>query len=125
MKKTSAVIPKNILINNQTNDILKRSAQEIGKKFYHHTTKESVFNILRPDEKGNRFFFLRNILEMNDRDESKLHKTNGKKIHSFCTCCTKYEKIPLWYMYSGICGDGARIGITPGKMLNFINCNKK
>lgn len=109
---------------NQTEEILKYKAKDIDKNFYHYTTSNSLRDILTADDKGNRFFFVRNIKEMNDLNEAELHKSEGDKIHSFCTCCTKYEKIPLWYLYSGICGNGARLGITPGKMLKFLNSIK-
>ncbi len=106
---------------NDTESILKSKAGEIGRYFYHHTTKDSLFKILSADEKGNNFFFLNNIANMNDKNEVTLHESNNKKIYSFCTCCTKHEKIPLWYLYSGIFGTGARIGFTPKKMLTFLN----
>lgn len=106
---------------NQTDKILKSKAKEIDKNFYHYTKLNAVDDILFGDENNNKFFFVRNIDSMNDVDEKELHKKNAKKIHSFCTCCTKYEKIPLWYLYSGISGKGARIGFTPGKMIKFLN----
>lgn len=106
---------------NQTDRIMKSKAKDINKNFYHYTTVDSINKILSGDEYGNRFIFVRNIAKMNDLNEAEIHKSNGNKIHSFCTCCTKHEKIPLWYLYSGICGNGARLGFTPGKMLKFLN----
>lgn len=105
---------------NNTEKILASKAEEIKKNFYHYTSYESLRKILTGDDQGNHFFFVRSISEMNDRNEAKLHLDDGDKIHSFCTCCTKHEKIPLWYLYSGICGRGVRLGITPGKMLKFL-----
>lgn len=106
---------------NNTEVIMSATAKEMGSNFYHYTTVKSLKEILVRDEKGNRFFFVSNIGKMNDLIEAKLHKKNADRIHSFCTCCTKHEKIPLWYLYSGIRGNGARIGITPGKMLKFLS----
>ena len=102
---------------NQTNEIMKSKARDVGKGFYHYTTTEKLEKILAKDERGNRFLFASNFKEMNDKKEETWHKTTGDRIHSFCTCCTRHEKIPLWYIYSGICGNGVRIGFTPGKML--------
>lgn len=105
---------------NQTEQILASKAEDLKKNFYHYTTADSLRKILTGDDRGNHFFFVRSINDMNDRNEASWHKEDGDKIHSFCTCCTKHEKIPLWYLYSGICGRGVRIGITPGKMLKFL-----
>lgn len=105
---------------NQTEQILTSKAEDIKKNFYHYTTFENLQKILTGDNQGNHFFFVRSINDMNDRNEARWHQEDGDKIHSFCTCCTKHEKIPLWYLYSGICGRGVRLGITPGKMLKFL-----
>lgn len=106
---------------NKTDQIISSKAKDIESNFYHYTTISNVDKILSGDDKGNRFIFASNLLQMNDRNEAERHKLNGDKIHSFCLCCTKHEKIPLWYLYSGICGNGARLGFTPGKMLKFIS----
>ncbi len=112
---------KDLFSLNQTDEILKLPASKISKHFYHYTTMSSAKKILTPDAKGNRFFFISNLEKMNDLLEASLHKSSKKKIYSFCTCCTRHEKIPLWYLYSGIRGQGARIGIPPGKMLALLN----
>ena len=109
---------------NQTDQIMKSKAKEIGKNFYHYTTVNSVDGILAGDGYGNHFIFVRNITKMNDLNEAEWHKDDGDRIHSFCTCCTRHEKIPLWYLYSGIRGNGARLGFTPGKMIEFLNSIK-
>ena len=109
---------------NQTDQIMRSKARDIDKNFYHYTTVDSVNKILSSDGFGNHFIFVRNIATMNDLNEAELHKSDGNRIHSFCTCCTKHEKIPLWYLYSGICGNGARLGFTPGKMIKFLNSIK-
>lgn len=111
---------EDILFQNQTEQILGSKARQIGKNFYHYTRVENVLKILSGDESGNCFFHISNLLCMNDVNEATLHRENGDHIHSFCLCCSKHEKIPLWYLYSGICGKGARIGFTPGKMLQFL-----
>ena len=109
-----------LLLQQQTVGVLNSKAKDIGQNFYHYTRIDAVKDILRGDERGNRFFFARNISVMNDTNEAKLHEDTGKKVHSFCTCSSKHEKIPLWYLYSGICGNGARLGFSPGRMLKFI-----
>lgn len=106
---------------NQTDEILQSKAKKLNKHFYHYTTIDSANNILFGDERGNHFFFMSNLINMNDLNESKLHDENGNRLHCFCSCCTDSEKIPLWYLYSGICGNGVRLGFTAGKMINFLN----
>lgn len=36
-------------------------------------------------------------------------------VYSLSFCASDSEKIPLWYLYSGINGKGARLRITKGK----------
>ena len=105
---------------NNTQQILESKANEFNKKFYHYTTVDKLLRILKADQAGRCFFFCSSIAGMNDESEIRLHKEDGRKIHSFCTCYANHEKIPLWYLYSGICGNGARIGFPPGKMLRFL-----
>ena len=107
-----------------TERILNAETKEIDKKFYHYTKSENLVKIFTPDEKGNRFFYISNLEKMNDVEENELHEENANKIHSFCTCCTSTEKIPLWYLYSGVCGNGARIGFPPLRMLWFLKSIK-
>lgn len=106
---------------NPTDKILKSKAKELSKNFYHYTTSDSLKGILTKDENGNRFLHISNLSVMNDRLEEELHHNNSEKVHSLCFSCTSHEKIPLWYLYSGICGNGARLGFTPGKMLKLLN----
>ena len=120
MEAEIALPAEELFLKNQTAEILSSKAKDLGKNFYHYTRAENVKKILNGDSNGNHFFFVRNISGMNDLNEAKLHEKDGKKIHSFCTCCSKHEKIPLWYLYSGICGNGARLGFTPGRMLRFL-----
>lgn len=122
MQNTPVILAEDLFSLNNTENFLKTTAEKWKNyEFYHYTTTDSLVKILTKDEKGNCFFFVRNISEMNDISESELHKVDGKKIHSFCTCCSRHEKIPLWYLYSGICGRGSRIKFTPANMLKFLN----
>ncbi len=122
MPKVQLISAKELFSFNDTDEILNSTAEKWkGYEFYHYTTINSLKNILKKDKNGNCFFFVRNISEMNDVAESDLHQTDGNKIHSFCTCNSRHEKIPLWYLYSGICGKGVRIKFTPGNMLKFLN----
>ena len=120
LEMKSSLPSEALFLRCQTDEILRSKAKDLGKSFYHYTQAQTVKKILQADSIGNHFFFVRNISGMNDLNEAKLHEKNGNKIHSFCTCCSKHEKIPLWYLYSGICGNGARLGFSPGRMLRFL-----
>ena len=105
---------------NNTEQILNSKAAEVNKHYYHYSSIDKIVKLLKPDKEGNRFIWVRTISQMNDLSETKLHEENGDEIHSFCMCCTESERIPLWYLYSGICGNGARLGFAAGKMLDFL-----
>lgn len=91
-------------------------AEEISYyNFWHYTSLNSLKSIL--DSKKIK---INNISKMNDLDELKLHNNQKSKIHIFCLCNSNSEKIPLWYLYSGIKGDGISLGITRGEMLKLL-----
>ena len=84
-----------IQMMNETAKILRYKAKDIqNKKFYHYTTADAAEKILQKDERGNCFFFVSNLQRMNDRNEARLHKANGNRIHCLCLCSTRHEKIP-------------------------------
>lgn len=65
-------------------------------------------------------FRVSNLKNMNDLDEADLHDENREHVFALCFCNSDTEKIPMWYLYSGLAGKGAALGITPGKMLKLI-----
>ena len=65
-------------------------------------------------------FWVNPISSMNDLDEMDFHYLEKDKIFALCFCNSDSEKIPMWYLYSGIAGKGAALGFTPGCMLTFL-----
>ena len=65
-------------------------------------------------------FRVSSLREMNDLDEARAHQQEEAQIYALCFCNSNTEKIPMWYLYSGLAGDGAALGLTPAKMLQFI-----
>lgn len=120
MSDDSKVSITDLLNNNDINVFVNSKAADIGDKFYHYTKEDNLRKILNKNENSDRFFFVNNIAKMNDLDESGSHKNNAEKIHILCYSSTKHEKIPLWYLYSGLGGRGARFGFTPGKLISFL-----
>lgn len=67
------------------------------------------------------YFCVSNIKEMNDLDEGRgLSEEEKKKIFCLCLNAGKHENVPLWYLYSGIKGDGIRLEFTRSKIENLI-----
>lgn len=84
--------------------------------FCHYTSVEKLTLILK-----NKTFRFSPITNANDIDEANLHKEDGKNIYTFCLCNSDTEKIPMWYLYAGITGKGARICLKYGNIKKFIN----
>lgn len=89
-------------------------------RLYHYTTAYNANNILNSGE-----FWLSRFRDMNDKNEAKLHENDGKNVFCLSFCSSNTEKIPLWYLYSGIVGKGVSIAFTPGTMARFINSIQK
>ena len=83
--------------------------------FWHYTKIKWADSILK-----NGYFYVNCIAEMNDRDEKKLHGGEEHKVHILCFCNCNAEKIPMWYLYSGIDGRGAAVGISSKYMKSFL-----
>ena len=65
-------------------------------------------------------FRISNLNGMNDLAEAKLHEKDRNRVFALCFCNSDTEKIPLWYLYSGLTGNGAALGFTAGKMLKWL-----
>ncbi len=77
-------------------------------KFWYYTKVDTVSKILE-----SRSFHVSNLARMNDKAEALLHDSDKEKVHALCFCNSRSEKIPMWYLYAGLSGKGAAIGITP------------
>lgn len=85
------------------------------RTFWYYTSLETANLILQ-----NRCFYINNLTQMNDKEEADIHELTANKIYALCMCNSKSEKIPMWYLYSGLTGKGVSIGFTPAVMLEFI-----
>ena len=85
------------------------------KTFWYYTSMETAVSILTSNN-----VWVRSINEMNDKSEAELHSTDGSRIHALCFCNSSTEKIPMWYLYSGMLGKGISIGFTPGNLLDLL-----
>lgn len=85
--------------------------------FYYHTRLDVAKKILSNEE---LVFYISPISGMNDENEKELHNKNKDRTYILCFSHLKIESIPMWYLYSGITGEGARIGLTPARMKDLI-----
>lgn len=98
---------------------LTESSKSFAKAdFWHYTSVENAKKIAYGEISG---FYVSSIETMNDIDEAELHKDDADRVFSLCFCNTKKEKIPMWYMYSGLEGKGVSLGITPKRMQRLIS----
>ena len=87
--------------------------------FWYYTRLSTADKVL-----NSHSFRVSNLREMNDLDEAQLHEEEQGRIFALCFCNSNTEKIPMWYLYSGIAGNGAALGLTPFKMMSFIRSIK-
>lgn len=114
MKKNDLDIIKIAKERNQI-DLKNLRAKDFSRlTFWHYTSTKNAKSIM-----DSKYFYVSNILKMNDLNESELF-SDPENIFSLCFCNTNTEKIPMWYLYSGITGRGTSLGLTPAKMRDFI-----
>ena len=93
------------------------------RRFYYYTQRSTAAKILvgTCDECLGPHFRISSLKEMNDKKECDWHKEEESNVFALCFSCSRTESIPMWYLYSGISGEGVRIGITAPKMQALID----
>lgn len=104
------------LKSQNTFELSKKSLKISNYDFWHYTSLDAVNKILKENE-----ILISNINGMNDNEEKRIHRDNLNDTFCLCFCNSNTEKIPLWYLYSGISGRGAAIGLTPATMTSLIS----
>ena len=99
---------------------LKKASEFSNYSFWYYTSATTANLILE-----NSTIHLSNIARMNDNDEIEMHKDDRDYVHCLCFCNSNTEKIPMWYLYAGMSGDGVAIGLTPSTMIQLIKSIKK
>lgn len=100
----------------------RRCTEEVGESssdFYYFTTVDSLEKILNCD--GENYILVSPISKMNDLHERELHIKDGDSAYGLCFCNSDMDNIPMWYLYGGISGKGARMKITSRKMKDLIS----
>ncbi len=88
----------------------------MSTNFWYYTSFDTANKILE-----SKRIYIRNIADMNDNDESEMHKQDSGFIHCLCLCNSNTEKIPMWYLYAGITGKGVSLGFTRTALLDLID----
>lgn len=94
-----------------------------GNRFYYYTQRSTAQKIMTgdPDSGIGPHFRINSLSAMNDKMECEWHSAEKTHVFALCFSNTSSESIPMWYLYSGISGEGIRIGITSAKMQDFIS----
>lgn len=83
--------------------------------YCHYTSLKVINSIL-----GNRTFWLSNVSGFNDTVDSDQFD-NPQLYYSLCFSTGVNENLPLWYMYSGMKGDGGRLRFTKAQTKRLVN----
>lgn len=68
-----------------------------------------------------RFFWMTPLQNCNDLEEPSHNGNKDKKIFCLCFSATFSENLPMWYLYGGINGKGARLTFPQKAFKKFIN----
>lgn len=86
-----------------------------GTKFCHYTTLDNARKIINSE-----YIYWNQLCCMNDIDENELHTDENNQIFIASFCHSEAKSIPLFYLYSGIDGQGCRIEFTDSKLRNVV-----
>ena len=67
------------------------------------------------------YWHVSSLRSMNDRMEADRYGDKSDSTFAMCFSCGTSERIPMWYMYAGIGGAGARISFNKQAFSNFCN----
>ena len=83
--------------------------------FYHYTSLGAINAIL-----SNRTFRISNVKRFNDKKDSEQFGENKDVFFSMCFSTGQNENLSLWYLYSGIHGNGGRIRISQATIKKIL-----
>ena len=95
-----------------------RNREYEHSNYYHYTNLKVIDSILEKEE-----FWVSCVNGFNDKKDKEQFGDNitGKEYYSLCFSTGVNENLPLWYLYSGINGEGGRIRLTPGAVKQLID----
>ena len=107
------------LLAKNSPDIEMSKARDFSHYAFKYYTTMKTMSLIVCAGPGEKYLYASNLDQMNDRDEANEH-SDKEKVHALCFCNTDTEGIPMWYMYSGILGEGGCIHFPTRKMMDFI-----
>lgn len=94
------------------------SADIPDTEFNHYTKLETIEKIF---SSTSSYWHVSSLRSMNDRMEADRYGNKSNSTFAMCFSCGASERIPMWYMYAGIGGAGARISFNKQAFSNFCN----
>lgn len=104
---------KNRNANEKETAVYKNLRAYAHSNFFHYTTVEKLEKIFSDNS-----FLLTRVGYSNDPMEEI---SKDVYAYHFCLSTGVNENLPLWYLYSGVDGKGARISLTKSKMYKLIS----
>lgn len=105
---------EDLLAKNQI--IITGKASDFANNSFRYYTRKSTLQKI----KTGKFLFVSSFANMNDLEEAEMHAEEKHSVFALCFCNTGSEGIPMWYMYSGVFGDGACLNFTPSLMIRLL-----
>lgn len=85
-------------------------------EYFHYTTLKNADSILNTKK-----LWLSPLSESaNDLVEKEVYKSSGQQCFSACFSTGTSENLPLWYLYSGVDGQGVRIGLKKNSFSRLL-----
>ena len=86
--------------------------------YYHYTRVMNIENIL------NGYFKVGTVTKFNDKYDTLQFKGNEKYFYSICFSSGIDENLSLWYLYSGMGGEGGRIKLSKSLISKIIESSE-
>ena len=91
----------------------------LHQNYYHYTSLAVIDSILK-----NNSIWVSNVSGMNDLADVKQFGSNQFLYYTLCFSTGVNENLPLWYLYSGIDGQGGRICFSKNNVKSMIQNSK-
>ena len=118
-KQKSEITIKKLKTADEIYNFMAYSALRHGNYYYTYTSSKNADNILKDE----RIWFT--WLGKKSTNDAMDIETYKNKKNCFCSCFSTgtKENLPLWYLYSGIDGQGVRLGFPKAWITNLKEIN--
>lgn len=98
---------------NELSEYLQREYEHGG--YFHYTSLYTIDSILK-----NKTLWVSPVARLNDNLEKEQFGNDMDLYFSLCFSTGIHENLPLWYLYSGIDGQGGKLSLTKSKVSKLI-----